>query len=414
MQIEELKREKAATIRTQEFEKAAEVRDRIRHLEEDLEKVRSAWEKEGNLGETLVTEEDVAYVMSKWTGIPLSKLEKSESEKLQMMKQELHKRVVGQDQAIGLVSEAIRRSRAGINDPRKPLGSFMFFGPTGVGKTELARALAEFLFEDEDAIIRVDMSEYMEKFSTSRLVGAPPGYVGHDEAPQLTEKVRRKPYAVVLFDEIEKAHPDVLSMLLQVLEDGRLTDSSGRTVDFKNTIIIMTSNEGGDIFARGKKIGLGPPDQEKKWLDVEKEIQSLIKKRFNPEFLNRVDEIVVFHQLNEAHVKEIVGILIGELNERLKHRGASISLNDKVLDYLVKEGFDTTYGARQLKRVIQRRIENPLADELLKKSAASDKTIEEIRAELIRPEKEGDKPRIVFRRSTKRYPKKSSPNPVPA
>ncbi len=363
--LEELKSEQAVTIEAQEFEKTAELRDKIKGLETRLKRERGSWRKTRVPGEAKIDEEDICYVVSRWTGIPLTRLEKKESEKLKNMKRALGGRVVGQDEAIGVVAQAIQRSRAGISDPRRPIGSFMFFGPTGVGKTELARALAEFLFENEEALIRVDMSEYMEKHSVSRLIGAPPGYVGYEDSNQLAEKVRRRPYSVVLFDEIEKAHPDIFNILLQVLEDGRLTDSSGRTVNFKNTVIVMTSNEGGEIFAKGRKIGLAPKDDDYNFQAMEKELRGAIKRKFKPEFLNRVDEIVVFKPLLEAEIKKIIELQLGEMNERLRERQIRVEVSDGAKEFLVRVGYDRSLGVRNLKRELKRRIEDPLAEQLL-------------------------------------------------
>ncbi len=363
--LEELKSEQAVTIEAQEFEKTAELRDKIKQLETRFKRERGSWKKARESGEAKVTGEDIAYVVSRWTGIPLTRLEKKESERLKDMKNALSCRVVGQNEAINVVAKAIQRSRAGIADPRRPIGSFMFFGPTGVGKTELARALAEFMFENEKALIRVDMSEYMEKHSVSRLIGAPPGYVGYDDSNQFVERVRRRPYSVVLFDEIEKAHPDVFNILLQVLEDGRLTDNSGRTINFKNMVVVMTSNEGGEIFSRGKKIGLAPEDDDYNFQAMEKELRSAIKRKFNPEFLNRVDEIVVFKPLLEPQIKKIIELQLSEINTRLKERQVMVEVSESAKDFLVRVGYDRALGVRNLKRELKRRIEDPLAEQLL-------------------------------------------------
>jgi ATP-dependent Clp protease ATP-binding subunit ClpC len=282
------------------------------------------------------------------------------------MEEELHNRIVGQDEAIAAVSKAIRRSRAGIGNPKKPIGSFMFMGPTGVGKTELARALAQFLFDDEDALIRFDMSEYMEKFNVSRLAGAPPGYVGHDEGGQLTEKVRRKPYSVVLFDEIEKAHPEIFNVMLQILEDGRLTDSLGRLVDFRNTVVIMTSNLGAREIGVEKNLGFNPDSTDVPMGSMKNKIQAELKKAFNPEFLNRVDEIIVFHPLEKSHIEKIVDIQLADVQKRLKEKAITLTLDQSARDFLIDKGYDKVYGARQMKRSIQKYVEDDLAEELLR------------------------------------------------
>ncbi|RMF91892.1 MAG: AAA family ATPase, partial [Nitrospinota bacterium] len=310
-------------------------------------------------------EEDIAYVVSRMTGIPLSKIEEQESSRLLRMEEELHKRVVGQDEAITAVTRAIRRARAGLKDPNKPTGTFLFLGPTGVGKTELARALAEFLFGDENALIRVDMSEYMERFTVSRLTGAPPGYIGYDEGGQLTERVRRKPYSVVLLDEIEKAHPDIFHVLLQVMDDGRLTDSYGRTVDFKNVVLIMTSNISGRLIEKNTTLGF-QKESEAGVIDRMKEnIRTELKRTFNPEFLNRIDEIVVFHPLNMEHMLQIVDILLERLNKKLIERGLTVEIDEEAKKWLAAKGYDPAYGARPLKRTLQKYVEDPLTEEVL-------------------------------------------------
>jgi ATP-dependent Clp protease ATP-binding subunit ClpB len=335
---------------------ARELEQRLAELEEQLRELKST-------GTVLLKEEvdadDIADVVARWTGIPVSRLMEGETEKLLHMEERLHARLVGQDEAVQAVSDAIRRARAGLKDPRRPIGSFIFLGPTGVGKTELARALAEFLFDDEHALVRIDMSEYMEKFSTSRLVGAPPGYVGYEEGGQLTEAVRRRPYQVVLFDEIEKAHPDVFNVLLQLLDDGRLTDSQGRTVDFKNTVIIMTSNIGSTTLVEAAEAG---PDA---FEGAAERVRLQLRDHFRPEFLNRVDEIIVFKPLDEAQLREIVGLLAASVSRRLTESGITLELSDEALSLLAREGYDPVYGARPLRRAIQRRLENPLARRLL-------------------------------------------------
>jgi ATP-dependent Clp protease ATP-binding subunit ClpC len=364
--LELVKQEKEEAIKTQEFERAADLRDKMKKMRQKLQEEKEKWENLKSKEEALVTWEDIAYVASKWTGIPMIKLGEKESEKLMRMEEELHKRIVGQDEAIDSLAKAIRRSRAGIGNPKKPIGSFMFMGPTGVGKTELARALAQFLFDDEDALIRFDMSEYMEKFNVSRLAGAPPGYVGHDEGGQLTEKVRRKPYSVVLFDEIEKAHPEIFNVMLQILEDGRLTDSLGRVVDFRNTVVIMTSNLGAREIGVEKTLGFNPEAAGGSFDSMKGKIQTELKKAFNPEFLNRVDEIITFHPLDRGHIEKIVDIQLADVQNRLKDKKISLSLNESARDFLIEKGYDKVYGARQMKRTIQRYVEDALAEEMLR------------------------------------------------
>ncbi|UJF33652.1 ATP-dependent protease ATP-binding subunit ClpC [Paenibacillus hexagrammi] len=365
--LDDIRKEKDAAVQSQEFEKAAGLRDTEQKLREELDSTKNDWkEKQGRL-DTEVTPEDIAQVVASWTGIPVSKLAEEETERLLKMEDILHERVIGQEEAVKAVSRAIRRARAGLKDPKRPMGSFIFLGPTGVGKTELARALAESLFGDQNAVIRIDMSEYMEKHSTSRLVGAPPGYVGYEEGGQLTEKVRRKPYSVVLLDEIEKAHPEVFNILLQVLEDGRLTDSKGRTVDFRNTLIIMTSNVGADTIKKNSTLGFtAAQDAGKDYSNMKDKVMGELKKSFRPEFLNRIDEIIVFHSLGEEHIAEIVSLMADDLRKRLKEQEVDFKLTDKAKAFLAKEGFDPTYGARPLRRAIQKHIEDRLSEELLR------------------------------------------------
>jgi ATP-dependent Clp protease ATP-binding subunit ClpC len=331
-----------------------------------LDDAKRDWKKKQEKNRPVISGEDVAYVISKITGIPLFKLEEEESEKLLHMEEYLHKRIVGQEEAISAVCRSIRRSRAGLKDAKRPIGSFIFLGPTGVGKTELARALAEFLFNTDDALIRVDMSEYQEKFTSSRLFGAPPGYVGYEEGGQLTEKVRRRPYSVVLFDEIEKAHPDIFNVLLQVLDDGVLTDSLGRKVDFKNTILVMTSNLGTRFIQKGVSLGFQRDVGSEHSSRMRGEVLAELKRHFSPEFLNRIDEVVVFDQLTKEHLVSIVDILIGELNARLVERGVHLVVSDEVKQWLINEGFEQQYGARPLRRTIQRCLGDPLSEELIK------------------------------------------------
>jgi ATP-dependent Clp protease ATP-binding subunit ClpC len=364
--LEEVRKEKDASVQSQEFEKAASLRDAEQRLREQLEDTKKAWKEQQGKENTEVTVEDVANVVSTWTRIPVSKIAQTETEKLLNMEKLLHSRLIGQEEAVVAVSKAVRRARAGLKDPKRPIGSFIFLGPTGVGKTELARALAEAMFGDEDAMIRVDMSEYMEKHSTSRLVGSPPGYVGHDEGGQLTEKVRRKPYSVILLDEIEKAHPEVFNILLQVLEDGRLTDSKGRTVDFRNTIVIMTSNVGASALKKNKYVGFNVQDESAKHNDMKGKVMEELKRAFRPEFLNRIDEIIVFHSLEDKHLKEIVTLMVRQLTNRLQEQEIELVLTDVALEKLAKEGNDLEYGARPLRRAIQKHVEDRLSEELLR------------------------------------------------
>ncbi|PWU67496.1 ATP-dependent protease ATP-binding subunit ClpC [Gracilibacillus dipsosauri] len=364
--LEEVKKEKDAAVQSQEFEKAASLRDSEQRLRKDLEETESKWKEKQGQENSEVTVEDIASVVSIWTGVPVSALTKDESERLLNMEDILHSRLIGQEEAVKAVSKAIRRARAGLKDPKRPIGSFIFLGPTGVGKTELARALAESMFGDEDAMIRIDMSEYMEKHATSRLVGSPPGYVGYEEGGQLTEKVRRKPYSVVLLDEVEKAHPEVFNILLQVLEDGRLTDSKGRTVDFRNTVLIMTSNVGANELKRNKYVGFSLGDEEQSYKDMRSKVTEELKKAFRPEFLNRIDETIVFHSLEKKHMKHIVELMVKELQKRLIDQEIDFSLSDKAVEKIAKEGFDPEYGARPLRRSIQKNVEDLLSEELLK------------------------------------------------
>ncbi|CEH28381.1 Putative negative regulator of genetic competence ClpC/MecB [Aneurinibacillus migulanus] len=363
--LEEVRKEKDAAVQSQEFEKAASMRDKEQKLREELDKTKNEWQEKQGQTDSEVTPEDIASVVASWTGIPVVKLKEEETERLLKMEEILHKRVIGQEDAVKSISRAVRRARAGLKDPKRPIGSFIFLGPTGVGKTELARALAEALFGEEDAMIRIDMSEYMEKHSTSRLVGAPPGYVGFDEGGQLTEKVRRKPYSVVLLDEIEKAHPEVFNILLQVLEDGRLTDSKGRTVDFRNTVIIMTSNVGADLIKKNTTLGFTTPDSSKHYEDMKDRVLGELKRSFRPEFLNRIDELIVFHSLDESHIAEIVLLMSEELRKRLNEQEIDFVLTEDAKRFLAKEGFDPAFGARPLRRAIQRHIEDRLSEELL-------------------------------------------------
>ncbi len=366
VQLEEVRKEKDAAVQSQEFEKAASLRDSEQRLREKLEDTKKTWKEQQGKENSEVTVDDIATVVSNWTGVPVTKIAETESEKLLNMESILHKRVIGQEEAVKAVAKAVRRARAGLKDPKRPVGSFIFLGPTGVGKTELARALAESIFGDEDAMIRVDMSEYMEKHSTSRLVGSPPGYVGYEEGGQLTEKVRRKPYSVVLLDEIEKAHPDVFNILLQVLEDGRLTDSKGRTVDFRNTIVIMTSNVGASALQRNKYVGFNIQEEGADYKDMKGKVMEELKKAFRPEFLNRIDEMIVFHSLEKKHLKDIVQLLTKQLIDRLGEQEIYVELTDAVVEKIASEGYDPEYGARPIKRAIQKHVEDQLSEEVLK------------------------------------------------
>ena len=368
--LEEVRKEKDAAVQSQEFEKAASLRDSEQRLREELEETKTEWKEKQGQTDSEVTVEDIASVVSIWTGVPVSKLTKDESDRLLNMEATLHNRLIGQEEAVNAVSKAIRRARAGLKDPKRPIGSFIFLGPTGVGKTELARALAEVMFGDEDAMIRIDMSEYMEKHATSRLVGSPPGYVGYEEGGQLTEKVRRKPYSVVLLDEVEKAHPEVFNILLQVLEDGRLTDSKGRVVDFRNTVLIMTSNVGASELKRNKYVGFNLDEEGQEYGDMKKKVMDEMKKAFRPEFLNRIDETIVFHSLEKKHMKDIVVLMVEQLKRRLIEQEIDLSLTDKAVEKIANEGYDPEYGARPLRRSIQKNIEDLLSEEMLKETIA--------------------------------------------
>lgn len=377
-QLADVKKEKEAAVTAQEFEKAAEMRDEEKRIEKEINDKKKA-AKENSDAKLVVTDEDIASVVAQWTGIPVSKIAQEESESLLHLEEELHKRVIGQDEAVVAVSKAVRRARAGLKDPKRPIGSFLFLGPTGVGKTELARALAVALFGDETAMIRLDMSEYMEKHTVSRLVGAPPGYVGYEEGGQLTDAVRRKPYSVILLDEVEKAHADFFNILLQVLDDGRLTDSQGRTVDFRNTVIIMTSNLGAKAlrkdspelgFLAAKKADSNTEDVSVvNFKEAKKSVMDSVKRHFRPEFLNRIDEMIVFHALTSNDLKQIVTILMDTVVKRLGDMGLSLEISPAAMDLLVKEGSDFSMGARPLKRAIQRLIEDPISDLILQGNA---------------------------------------------
>ena len=368
-EIEKTKNEKEEAVLNQKFEKAAELRDSEKALREKFEEEQSKWKNKNTKSIVTITEENIAEVIANWTGIPAKKITEDENEKLKNLEQELHKRVIGQNEAVEAVSKAIRRGRVGLKDPKRPIGSFLFLGPTGVGKTELSKALAEVLFGDENAMIRLDMSEFMEPHSVSKLIGAPPGYVGFDDGGQLTEKIRRKPYSVVLFDEIEKAHPDVMNMLLQILEDGRLTDSQGRTVNFKNTVIIMTSNLGARLITDRKQLGFanqdGKEDSKKEYEEIKKEVMAELKKELRPEFINRIDEIIVFHKLNDTDINQIIDIMLKEVVNRLKEQKYDIEFEPDVKEMIAKEGIDKNFGARPLRRTIQNLVEDKLAEDIL-------------------------------------------------
>jgi ATP-dependent Clp protease ATP-binding subunit ClpC len=401
LEIETTRREKEAAIEAQEFEKAANLRDKERRLTNKKRELEEQWEAGETGGERpSIGEEEIADIVSMWTGIPVFKLTEAETAKLMRMEEELHKRVIGQHPAIEVISKAIRRSRAGLKDPKRPTGSFVFLGPSGVGKTELARTLAEFLFGDEDAMIRIDMSEYMEKHAVSRLVGSPPGYIGYDEGGQLTEAVRRKPYCVLLLDEIEKAHPDVFNILLQILEDGRLTDSQGRTVDFRHAIVIMTSNIGAQEIARNTPLGFAVSDDETgiSYDEMKNRIMGELKKVFRPEFLNRIDDVIVFHKLQRDEIKQIVELLLLRIRHSMAQRELQLDLTDEAKDMLVEKGWDPAMGARPLRRAIQRYIEDPLADFVLRSQLPPGATV------VVDPAPEGD-PREV--RLTVVKPKKA-------
>ena len=377
--IEHIRKEKESAIKGQDFELAASLRDQERESREQLEKIKGEWKKTKGEAMPVITGEDIAVITSKWTGIPLIRLEEKETERLLKMEEALHKRVVGQQEALTAIARAVRRSRAGIKDPKRPIGSFIFLGPSGVGKTLLARGLAEFLFGDADALIQLDMSEYMEKFNVSRLVGAPPGYVGYEEGGQLTERIRRRPYSVVLLDEIEKAHPDVFNILLQVLEDGRLTDSFGRKVDFRNTVLIMTSNLGAELIKKQGSIGFSPGTAEVTFDKLKQQLMDEVKRTFKPEFLNRIDEVVVFHPLSQENLVKIVELEIGMVKERLQEQGILIDVDQGAKALLVEKGFDPVYGARPLKRVIQRLLEDPLAEAVIAKRVKSGSILRAVR-----------------------------------
>jgi len=366
--IEKMNQEKEAAVKVQKFEKAAKIRDEVNKLKEELEEEKNKWKSKKTKAIPKLTEEDIAKTIASWTGIPAAKITQDENKKLKNLDKELHKRVIGQNEAVEAVAKAIRRSRVGLKNPNRPIGSFLFLGPTGVGKTELSKALAESLFGTEDAMIRIDMSEFMEPHSVAKLIGAPPGYVGFDDGGQLTEKIRRKPYSVILFDEIEKAHPDVMNMLLQILEDGRLTDSQGRTVNFKNTVIIMTSNIGARLITEKKSLGFtnsSEEDENKEYEEIKKNVMAELKKQLRPEFINRIDDIIVFHKLNDEEINSIIDLLLKNVEQRLVEQGLNIKIDKSVKELIAKKGVDKEFGARPLRRAIQNIVEDKLAEEIL-------------------------------------------------
>ncbi|PYJ09949.1 MAG: NDP-hexose 4-ketoreductase [Verrucomicrobia bacterium] len=364
--IEDIRIEKEAAIKAQDFEKAAALRDQEKQTKEKLDGILASWREEREEKEVLVTADDMMHIISKVTGVPLQRMEQKETAKLLAMEAELRQRVIGQEEAVTAISKALRRSRADLKDPKRPIGSFVFLGPTGVGKTFLARTLAEFMFGDSDALIQIDMSEYMEKFTASRLIGSPPGYVGYEEGGQLSEAVRRRPYSVVLFDEIEKAHPDVMHLLLQILEDGKVTDSLGRKIDFRNTIIIMTSNVGADLIRRQTTMGFGAPKDSQDYDSMREKILEETKRAFKPEFLNRLDEIIVFRTLSKPDLLQIVDLEVDKVKRRLKLKEIEIVLDEPAHEFVINKGYDPQYGARPMRRAVERYLEDPLAEELLR------------------------------------------------
>jgi ATP-dependent Clp protease ATP-binding subunit ClpC len=380
VEIEKTVKEKSGAISGQEYEKAARLRDKEKELRKQLEDMKKKWREKRDQSIPTIMAEDVAVVVSKWTGVPVTALTESETERLVHMEDGLHKRVIGQHEAIKVISQAIRRSRAGLKDPKKPIGSFLFLGPTGVGKTELARAVAEFMFGNEEAMIRIDMSEYMEKFAVSRLIGAPPGYVGYEEGGQLTEAVRRKPYSVVLLDEIEKAHPDVFNILLQVMDDGLLSDNLGHKVSFKNTVIIMTSNVGARLISKGRSLGFVAVQEnreqaERDYKKMKDTVMDEVKRVFNPEFINRINDVLVFHPLNEDEMREILKLMLDRVRAKIEMQGYKIEFTEETDKFLIKTGFDQNYGARPLARTIQRSVEDPLSEDILMKKFDAGATI---------------------------------------
>jgi ATP-dependent Clp protease ATP-binding subunit ClpC len=374
-QIEELNKEKEEAVAQQDFERAANLRDQADKLKKKKEQIKREWREQASESGGVVDEEVVAETVSKMTGIPLTRLEKADAERLLTMEGEIHKTVVSQDQAIRSIARAVRRSRSGLKDPRRPVGSFIFLGPTGVGKTLLAKALAKFMFGEEEALVQIDMSEYMEKHNVSRLVGAPPGYVGFEEGGQLTEKIRRRPYSVILFDEIEKAHMDVFNMLLQIMEEGKLTDSFGRHIDFRNTILIMTSNIGANVIKNQASLGFKPTSSERNYEEMKKELLQEVEKHFRPEFLNRLDEIIVFGSLSREDLRIIVNIELEHVQKRLRDQGLQVTITDEVRDFLIEQGYNPEFGARPLRRAVEQHVEDPLAEEMLRGTFVGKKSI---------------------------------------
>jgi ATP-dependent Clp protease ATP-binding subunit ClpC len=376
MELEEVTKEKNAASYAQEFEKASKLRDKEKELKKAIEDARKKWREARDKQTPEVTEEDIASIASKWTGIPVTRMTESEVDKLKNMETEIHKRLIGQEEAVRIIAQAIKRSRTGMKDPKRPIGNFIFLGPTGVGKTELARVLADFLFGNEEAMVRIDMSEYMEKFSVSRLIGAPPGYVGYEEGGKLTELVRRKPYSVVVLDEIEKAHPDVFNILLQIMDEGTLTDSLGHKVSFKNCILIMTSNVGARLISKGKSLGFMPAeDKEKDYREMKDTVMDEVKRVFNPEFINRIDEVIVFRPLTEADMVHILELNLRKVEKKLDDRKLKLSITDAAKKFLIKTGFDANYGARPILRTVQRLLEDPIAEFILNANAKPGATI---------------------------------------
>ena len=375
-EIEKVKNEKETAIKAQDFEMAASLRDKEKQAREKLEQIMTEWRKVRDEKQIVITEEDIMQIVAKWTGIPLNRMEQKDADKLLRMEAELRKSVIGQEEALTALSKALRRSRADLKDPMRPIGSFVFLGPTGVGKTLMARALAEFMFGDSDALIQLDMSEYMEKFNVSRLVGSPPGYVGYEEGGQLTEKVRRRPYSVVLFDEIEKAHPDVMHTLLQIMEEGHLTDAFGRKVDFRNCVIIMTSNIGAEMISKAGGLGFVPAKEEHTYEDMKSKLLEEAKRAFKPEFINRLDDIVVFRSLNKADMAQIVHIEVTKVKDRLKCKDVEIHLTQAATDLLIEKGYDPQFGARPLRRAVEKYLQDPLAEEILRGSIKPNEVVE--------------------------------------
>ncbi|MBV8173864.1 MAG: AAA family ATPase, partial [Verrucomicrobia bacterium] len=364
--IESIRAEKEGAIKAQDFEKAAALRDSEKQTKDKLERILAEWREQREEREVVVTGDDIMHIVSKWTGVPLNRMEQKEAQKLLKMEEELKNHVIGQDEAVVAISKALRRSRADLKDPRRPIGSFIFLGPTGVGKTFLARSLAEFMFGDADALIQIDMSEYMEKFTASRLIGSPPGYVGYEEGGQLSEAVRRRPYSVVLFDEIEKAHPDVMHLLLQILEEGKITDSLGRKIDFRNTIIIMTSNVGAELIKRQTSLGFGAVASHESYEHMRDKILEESKRVFKPEFLNRLDDMIVFHTLGRSDLAKIVELEVAKVVDRVRMKAIKVHLDASAVEFLIDKGYDPTYGARPMRRAVEKFLEDPLAEELLR------------------------------------------------